>query len=69
MLRKDVVQAIEDGRFHLYAVKTIDEGIEILTGKEAGIKQPDGIYPEVSINFFVDKKLKDSRQMTDVCEY
>jgi ATP-dependent Lon protease len=59
MLRKDVVKAVEDNRFHIYAVKTIDEGIEILTEKEAGIKQSDENYPENSINFLVDKKLKE----------
>jgi predicted ATP-dependent protease len=59
MLRKDVVKNVADGRFHIYAVKTIDEGIEILTGTEAGAKQPDGSYPEDSINFLVDQKLKE----------
>jgi len=59
MLRKDVVKAVEGGRFHIYAAKTIDEGIEILTDLKAGIKQPDGSYPEDSINFLVDKRLKE----------
>lgn len=58
MLRKDVVEAIETGEFHIHPVKTIDEGIAILTGKEAGERQPDGGYPEGTINFLVDKKLK-----------
>lgn len=58
MLRKDVVKAVEDGRFHIYSVKTIDEGIQILTGKQAGTKQADGSYPEDTINFLVDKQLK-----------
>ncbi|MBW2517447.1 MAG: AAA family ATPase [Deltaproteobacteria bacterium] len=59
MLRKDVVKSVADGRFHIYAVKTIDEGIEILTDKEAGSQQPDGSYPEGTINFLVDKRLKE----------
>jgi lon-related putative ATP-dependent protease len=59
MLRKDVVEAVKEGRFRIYGVKTIDEGIEILTGIEAGNKLPDGGYPEGSINFLVDKKLVD----------
>ena len=59
MLRKDVVEAVGAGRFRIYAVNTIDEGIEILTGKEAGNKLPDGSYPEGSINYLVDKKLAD----------
>jgi ATP-dependent Lon protease len=58
MLRKDVVEAVEKGKFHVYAVKTIDEGIEVLTGKEAGEMQPDGTYPEGTINYLVNEKLK-----------
>lgn len=57
MLRKDVVEAVKEGRFRIYAVKTIDEGIEILTGKESGNKLPDGSYSEGTINYLVDKKL------------
>ena len=57
MLRKDVVEAVKAGRFRIYAVATIDEGIEILTGKTAGAKQADGKYPEGSINHLVDRKL------------
>jgi ATP-dependent Lon protease len=59
MLRKDVVAAVREEKFRIYAVRTIDEGIEILTGKPAGEKQPDGTYPQGTINFRVDEKLKD----------
>ncbi len=58
MLRKDVLEAVRKGEFHIYSVRTIDEGIEILTGKPAGAKQSDGTYPEGSINHLVDQKLK-----------
>ena len=58
MLRKDVVEAVEKGRFHVYPVKTIDEGIEILTGKKAGARNAKGAYPKGSINCLVDQKLK-----------
>jgi lon-related putative ATP-dependent protease len=58
MLRKDVVEAVKNGQFHIYAVKTIDEGIEILTGKEAGELAPDGLYPKGTINGLVNEKLK-----------
>ena len=47
MLRPDVVQAVKDGKFHIYAVNNIDEGIEVLTGVPAGERDPDGHYPEV----------------------
>jgi ATP-dependent Lon protease len=58
MLRKDVVEAVKKGKFHVYSVKTIDEGIEILTGKEAGPLGPDGKYPNGTINSLVNEKLK-----------
>jgi lon-related putative ATP-dependent protease len=57
MLRKDVIAAVAEKRFRIYAVGTIDEGIEILTGKEAGAQQADGKYPEGTINCLVDRKL------------
>jgi len=59
MLRQDVVDAVREGKFHIYAVTTIDEGIEVLTGVEAGERKEDGSYPEGSINYLVDKQLKD----------
>jgi ATP-dependent Lon protease len=58
MLRKDVVEAVQKGKFHVYSVKTIDEGIEILTGKKAGEMKPDGTYPKGSINGSVNEQLK-----------
>jgi len=58
MLRKDVVAAVKDGRFTIYAVRNIDEGIEILTGVPAGKLQADGGYPENTINFLVNQKLE-----------
>ncbi len=59
MLRKDVVTAVKEGRFTIYAVRNIDEGIKILTGRSAGELQADGGYPEKTINFLVDQKLKE----------
>ena len=59
MLREDVVQAVKAGQFHINAVKTIDEGIEILTGVPAGERQPDGSYPEKTINYMVNNRLKE----------
>ena len=59
MLREEVIDAVKQGKFHIYSVSTVDEGIEILTGVEAGQKKDDGAYPDGSINFRVDKKLKD----------
>jgi lon-related putative ATP-dependent protease len=59
MLRKDVVKAVEEGNFHIYPVKTIDQGIEILTGVEASERLGDGKFKEGSVNDLVDKKLQE----------
>lgn len=57
MLREDVVAAVKEGQFHIYAVSAIDEGIEVLTGIKAGEKGTDGKYPEGTINYLVSKRL------------
>jgi ATP-dependent Lon protease len=59
MLRKDVVAAVAEGKFHIYAIKTVDEGMEILTGVPAGERKEDGSYPEGTMNYLVDQKLKE----------
>ena len=58
VLADEVVQAIQEGKFHIYPVTTIDEGIEILTGVKAGQKGEDGTYPLGTINYLVYEKLK-----------
>ena len=57
MLRQDVVEAVKDGKFHIYAVEHVNEGIELLTGVEAGEKQEDGTFPEGTVNRAVKDKL------------
>ncbi len=58
MLRKDVVQAVADGRFRIFAVSTIEEGLAVLTGKEAGSrKSPDEDFAPESIFGRADAKL------------
>jgi len=57
MLRHDVVAAVEKGNFSIYSIKTIDEGIEILTGVKAGHRKKDGAFPEGTVNFLVDQEL------------
>ncbi len=59
MLREDVVEAVRKGQFHIYSAKTIDEGIEILTGVPTGERQKSGTYPKGTVNYLVDKKLKE----------
>ncbi len=58
MLRQDVVDAVADGKFSIYAVATIDEGIEILTGVPAGERDASGRFPPNSINYRVDEKIR-----------
>jgi predicted ATP-dependent protease len=58
MLRNDVVDAVREGRFHIYSVNTIDEGIEILTGVPAGELDGDR-YPEGSVHALVDQRLQE----------
>ena len=58
MLREDVVEAVKSGKFSIYAVGTIDEGIEILTGVKAGEPGPHGRFPAGTVNCMVEDKLK-----------
>ncbi len=58
MLRSDVVQAVEDGRFTIYAIDTVDDGIEILTGVKAGKPDNKGNYPKGSVNYLVEESLR-----------
>ena len=50
---------MEQGQFQVYAIGTVDEGIEILTGLPAGGKDAEGRYPENSINGLVEKQLRE----------
>ena len=59
MLKDEVIEAVEAGKFHIYSVRTIEEGIELLTGVPAGEKQADGTYPADSIFGLVDKRLRE----------
>jgi lon-related putative ATP-dependent protease len=58
MLRRDVIDAVRAGLFHVWAVSTIDEGIELLTGVEAGKRRQDGTWAPGSINDRVEKRLE-----------
>ncbi len=59
MLHDEIVEAVKARKFFIYAVKTIDEGIEILTGKSAGKRADDGSYPEGTVNYLVSEKLRE----------
>jgi len=57
MLRPDVVEAVRAGDFHVYPVKTIDQGIELLTGVAAGTRDEQGAFPDDTINAQVEARL------------
>jgi lon-related putative ATP-dependent protease len=57
MLRRDVVEAAAAGRFHVYPVETVDQGIEILTGVPAGERGATGQFPAGTLNFRVEQRL------------
>ena len=59
MLRKDVVEAVAAGKFHIHPVHNIDQGIGILTGVPAGEKSQDGTYPAGSVNNRVNQNLRE----------
>ena len=57
-LSDEIIDSVRKSKFHIYAVRTIDEGIEILTGVPAGAKDKNGKFPLGTINFLVSEKLK-----------
>ena len=58
MLREDVLAAVDEGRFHIWAVDTVDDGIEILTDIPAGKPDKKGEFPKGSVNYLVKKSLE-----------
>ena len=58
MLRTDVIDAIRAGKFHVYAVSSVEEGIELLTGIPAGTPGPDGAFPAGTVFALVETTLK-----------
>ncbi len=63
MLEEDVAAAVDEGRFHLWAVATVDEGVELLTGRPAGERGDDGRFPEGTVYLAVENRL---RQLAEV---
>ena len=57
-LSEEVIDSVRNGLFTIYAIATIDEGIEVLTGVPAGKKDKNGKFPAGSINYLVYEKLK-----------
>ncbi len=63
MLDSEVVDAVKEGKFNIWPVSTIEEGIEILTGMEAGVVLGDGSYPEGTIFRKIDDRLREIAQI------
>jgi predicted ATP-dependent protease len=63
ILSKKVEKAVTEGRFHIFAIDTIDQALEILTGKPAGQEDHNGNFPETSVNGLVSREL---RRMADI---
>lgn len=59
MLKREVIEAVQAGRFQVYAVRTVDEAIELLTGVGAGAPDVTGEYPADSVNGRVARRLRD----------
>ena len=63
MLKKEVVDAVKEGQFHVWAVGHVDEALELLTGLPAGQRQADGSWETDSVNFKVDQKLREMMEL------
>jgi len=59
MLKDEVIKEVESGNFSIYGIKSIDEGIEVLTNKKSGKRGKTGKFPKDTINFLIDEKIKD----------
>ena len=62
LLNDEVVEAVGSGKFHIYGVSTIDEGIEVLTGVPAGEPWEDGSYPDDTVHHRVERRLSEMAQ-------
>ncbi len=59
MLKKEIVSAVAEGKFHIWPISRVEEGLEILTGMPAGEPGPDGRYPEGTLFYLVDRRLRE----------
>lgn len=57
-LSDEIINSVKEGKFHVYAVSTLDEGIEILTGVPAGKMNKDGKFPAGTVKYLAYEKLK-----------
>ena len=64
VLKDSVVEAVKDGKFHIYPISRLDEGIEILTGTDAGTRDRSGRFPPASVHGKAHKKLREFHKKT-----
>jgi predicted ATP-dependent protease len=58
MLRKDVVEAVAAGQFHVYPITHVDEGLALLLGRESGERGEDGEFPADSVNRLAEDRMR-----------
>lgn len=68
MLTEEIVEAVAGGKFTIYAVDTIDEAIELLTGMRAGERGKNGMFPKGSFNRMVEDRLREMASLIRICE-
>lgn len=66
MLREEVLVAVREGRFHVYAIENVDEGIELLMGRPAGNLQEDGSYPEGTVHFLAQQRIEEMSKVVEI---
>ncbi|SHI75462.1 AAA family ATPase [Parasporobacterium paucivorans] len=66
MLKEEVVEAVRNGKFHIYAIDRVEEGIELLTGVPAGETGEDGNYPQDSVFYLANKKSQDYSKFLEI---
>lgn len=57
MLKNELIEAVRDGKFSIYPIEMVDEGLEILTATPVGARGPDGKFPEGTVSCLVEKRL------------
>jgi len=68
MLKDDVIEAVKNNKFHIYSVRKIEEGIELLTGLPAGEPDIYGEYPDNTIFYLANQKLKEFNKVLEAAE-
>ena len=67
-LNDDILKDIKSGLFHIYGIKNVEEGVEILTGKKPGKRNKGGEFENDTLNYYVDMRLRECAKNYDACE-